>query len=253
VHKNVREMPSDNKLNAKNWACVDGRIGESGRFAGPGGALGIKYAVIGGLQAYEKKHGSVGIVFDRLTKAIENVFGGMSLHTDSDAISAGKTRISAGCGHCNGALERAEEYGVEHYAHLLEAHIDELKERGVRPEILSGNHNEEAVFIIAQSPNGKSLTLPGTGKDKRQAFICHWDDFLEVVASLAHEVIKCAESNIDINAERLCKYIIAAAKRQLGVTLQRLAEGLPVYRVFRDKDNAISVELVAKDAAKAMD
>jgi hypothetical protein len=66
-------------------------------------------------------------------------------------------------------------------------------------------------------------------------------------------VIKCAESNIDINAERLCKYIIAAAKRQLGVTLQRLAEGLPVYRVFRDKDNAISVELVAKDAAKAMD
>jgi hypothetical protein len=252
VNENKSEMPSDGKFCAKRWACVDGRIAENdNRFTAPGGALGIKYAVIGGLQTYEKKHGSVGIAFDHLTDAIESKFGGMTCHSDDHSVNGGKTRISAGCGHCNGALEMAEEYGLEHYAHLLEAHIDELKERGVSPEILSGNHNEEAVFVIAQSLNGKSLTLPGMGKDGRQAFICHLDDWLEVVGSLAHEVAKCATGSI--NVERLSKYIKAAAKRQLGVTLRRLAEGLPVYRISRDEAiGTINVDLMAEDAAKAI-
>jgi hypothetical protein len=250
VNENKKAMPSDGKFSAKRWACVDGRIADNdNRFTAPGGALGIKYAVMGGLQTYEKKHGSVGIAFDRLTDAIESKFGGMSFHTDTHAIANGKTRISGGCGHCSGALEMAEEYGLEHYAHLLDAHIDEIKYR-VSPEILFGSHNEEAVFVIAQSANGKSLTLPGTGKDGRQAFICHLEDWLEVVSSLAYEVVKCATGNVD--AERLSKYIKAAAKRQLGATLRRLAEGLPVYRVSRDQAGAISVELIAEDAAKAI-
>lgn len=250
VNENKGEMPSDGKFCAKRWACVDGRISDNdNRFAAPGGGLGIKYAVIGGLQAYEKKHGSVGIEFDRLSKTIESVFGGMSFHTDTHAIHNGKNRISGGCGHCNGALEMAEEYGLEHYAHLLEAHIDELKERGVSPEVLSGNHNEEAVFVISKAVNGQSLTLPGTGKDGRQAFVCHLEDWLEVVASLACKVAECA--SVEVNEVRLCKYIKAAAKRQLGVTLRRLAEGLPVYRVFRDEVGAISVELMTEDASTA--
>lgn len=250
VHDNARKMSSDGKFSAKRWACVDGRITENdNRFTAPGGALGIKYAVIGGLQIYEEKHGSVGIAFDRLTDAIESKFGGMTCHSDDHAISDGQSRISAGCGHCNGALEMAEEYGLEHYAHLLKAHIDELKERGVSPEVLTGHHNEEAVFVIAQSANGQSLTLPGTGKNGRQAFVCHLEDWLAVVGSLASEVAKCANG---VDTVRLCKYIQAAAKRQLGKTLQRLARGLPVYRVFRGKNNTIDVELVAEDAAKAI-
>lgn len=248
VQQNAQETSSDRKFRADGWACVDGRVGESGRFAGPGGALGIKYAIIGGLQIYEKKHGLQGIVFDHLAKAIEDKFGEMTCHSDTHAIDAGKSRISAGCGHCNGALEMAEEYGLEHYSHLLEAHIDELKERGVRPEVLTGSHNEEAVFVITQSANGHSLTLPGTSKDGRQAFICHLEDWLEVVGSLASEVVKCA-NGVDI--ARLRKYVRATAKRQLGVTLRRLAEGLPVYRVFRDGSGTISVELMAEDAATA--
>lgn len=250
VRENARDMLSDGKFSAKRWACVDGRIVENdNRFTAPGGALGIKYAVIGGLQAYEKKHGSVGIEFDRLSKAIESVFGGMSFHTDTHAIHNGKTRISAGCGHCNGALEMAEEYGLEHYSHLLEAHIDELKDRGISPEILSGSHNEKAVFVIAQSIDGKSLALSGTGQDGWQAFICHLEDWLEVVASLACKVVECA--SVEVNEVRLCKYIKAAAKRQLGVTLRRLAEGLPVYCVSRNEDGIISVELMTEDAATA--
>lgn len=252
VEENVREMESGDRFDAEHWACVDGRIAENyDRFTAPGGVLGIEYAVIGGLQAYEKECGSVGIMFDRLSNAIEKKFGGMTCHSDDHSVNGGKTRISAGCGHCNGALEMAEEYGLEHYAHPLEVHIDELKDRGVSPEILSGSHNEEAVFVIEQSANGKSLTLPGTGRDGRQAFICHLDDWLEVVGSLVSEVVNCATGSVD--AVKLYKYIQTAAKHQLGVTLRRLAEGLPVYHisVSQNEIRKINVELMTEDAATA--
>lgn len=252
VCENVRRIPSNGKFCAKSWGCVDGRERreeEDDHFAGPGGALGIKYAVIAGLQAYEKEHGSLGIVFDRLTREIENKLGGMSCHSDADAIDSGESHISAGCGHCSGALKMSEEYGLERYAHFLEEHINDLKNRGVSPKVLKEKHNEQAVFVISKAVNGQSITLPGTGNDGRQAFICHLEDWLEVVSWLASVVAECA--SVKVNEGRLCKYIRAAAKRQLGVTLRRLAEGLPVYHVSRDGAGVISVELMTEDAATA--
>ncbi len=114
VHENVEMMQSVEKYSANGWACVDGRVtGNVGRLTAPDGVLGIEYAVIAGLQAYERKHGQLGIDFNDLTRAIEDKFGGMSCHTDGHAIHDGKTRICAGCGHCNGALESAEDYGID--------------------------------------------------------------------------------------------------------------------------------------------
>jgi len=252
VNDNKREILSGDKFKAGCWACVDGRIVENdGRFTAPGGVLGIMYAVVGGLQAYEEEYGSVGIAFGRLTKAIEGKFGGMTFHSDTHIHNHGKpARVSAGCGHCNGALDMADQYGLERYVRLLEDHIDKFKKRGVHPEVLHGEHNETAVLVISKS-NGKSFTLPGTGKGKngQQAFICHLDDWLETVTSLALEVIKCADK--EINGARLREHIVAAAKRQLGVTLRRLANGLPVYRVFCNEAGAIDVELMA-DAAETI-
>ncbi len=250
VYENAREVKfgDKDKLSAEYWGCVDDRNEEADCLAGPGGPLGLKYAVVGGLQMYEQKHGVSGITFDRLTRAVEGALGGMTFHSDTKAMREGKSRISAGCGHCDGAIEMADQYGLEHFVHLLEAHVDELKKRGVRPKVLDGSHNAEAVFVVDKADNGQlTITLPGTSKDGRQAFICHLEDWLDVVSRLSSEVAKCADVNI--NAERLCKYIVAAAKRQLGVTLKRLANGLPVYRVFRDQFNAIRVELMSEDAA----
>lgn len=247
VQENARLMPSKERLRASHWSCVDGRIKQSGRFAAPGGALGIKYALIGGVQQYEKNHGSLGIAFDRLTKAVEKALNGMTCHSDTHAVHAGKARISAGCGHCNGAIDLADQYGVERYVNLLIDHVNDMKARGMRPEVLSGDHGERAVLVISRSAASEpTVTLPGTGKDGTQAFICHLEDWLQTIEDLAPIVAKCAAKSPDLNSLKEC--VKAAAQRQLGVTLGRLAKGLPMYRV-EHRNGEFVVELMVEDAA----
>lgn len=247
VLENVQKVPSCERYDADGWACVDGRVtGNVDRLTAPSGTLGFEFAVFAGVEAHEEKHGQLEIDFDHLIRVIEDRFGGMSCHTDGHAIHDGKTRICAGCGHCNGALEGPEDYGLREYRDRLLARIDALRNRGVNPEVLLGEHNEMAVFVMEESADDMSLIMSGTGRDGEQAFICHFDVWIHVVGSLASEVAKCA-TGVDVKS--LSEDIRTAAKRQLGVTLRRLAKGLPVYRVSGDEEGVISVVLIADDAA----
>lgn len=249
VHENMREISSDCKFRAENLGCIDDRDESDHRFKIPGAGIGLVGVVAATLRLYEKMHGQTGVAFDRLTKAIEGALGGMSCHTDTDAISKGKTSIVAGCGHFSGIIEMSDEYGVGDFARLMDVYVADLKNRGVNPDVLKSGHGAEAVILIAQADNGHlAITLPGRGKNG-QVFVCHLEDWVRIAMSFVPYIVKCAAKNID--EAKLRKCIKIAALHQLNVTLKRLALGLPVYRVSRDKSGIINVELMAEDAATA--
>lgn len=248
VCENVSEV-SSGEFSVEDSSCIDDRTKEGKRFAIPGDRVGFIGVVAGALKLYEKTHGLIGIEFGRVAKAIGSVLGGMTCHTDADAISNGNISIIAGCAHCSGILEMADEYGVGDYARPIRAYINDLEDC-VSPKVLDGEHRPEAVFLIAKADNSQpAITLPGTGKNG-QALVCHLEDWLEAATSLAPAIMRCAANSVNEVTLRECIKIVA--KRQLGVTLRHLAEGLPVYRVSRDESGAISVELMSEDAATAI-
>jgi hypothetical protein len=248
VLDNVCKIPSAIKFCVNGWSCIDSRVLEVERFAAPGDVLGFLLAVLAGLQLYERAHGPIGVAFDCVTNTIEEELGGMSFHTDTHAIKDGKTSVIAGCGHCNNVLAMTDEYGVDSFARELEEYIEKLKVR-VLPKVLEGDRKkEQAVFVISQAVNGSTLTLPGTGKDGQRAFICHLEDWLDEVVSLASKVAHI----VGMNETKFCECVRVAARHHLKVTLSCLAGGLPVYLVSCDESGEISVKLIADDAAMAI-
>lgn len=254
VLENIQDIPNDvSKLVAMYWGCFDGRNKKRskrhGYFTSPGGDLGIKCVAFGGLIRYEDEFGPIGIECEVLSSEIESFLGGIIYHTDTDTIrkvQANEARKIDGCAHGSGVIKMPKEYKIARYASFLDTYIEKL-EHHIHPIVYDGKHKEQAVFEIAHSET--PFTLPGTGKCGMQAFILHLDDWLWVNRSLAPVVAKCATVGVDVAKLRDC--IQNAAKHQLNVTLGRVARGLKVYRVSRDDNNAIRVELKHEDAATA--
>ena len=153
-----------------------------------------------------------------------------------------------GSGHCSGALKDPARYNLGRYAAFLKGYVEELASRGIKPEVLSGSHGEQAVMVIPEAEHGKPvLTMPGTGKGGKQAFIFHQDDFFGALEALGEEIAQAS----GVSASELTRAIREAGEAQLTATLERLADGLPMYHVVRAADGALTAELVVQDMVVA--
>lgn len=233
-------------LTAENWACVDGRVTKAGRFAGPGGALGIMFAVFAGLEKWKKEHApALDLDLSKISGIVETALAGMTCHTDTHAVHDGKTLACAGCGHCKGALENPADYGLAESSGYLRRYVEES---GITPEVLEGEHAEGAVIVIDKLPDElrekvQPISLPGTGADGRQSFIFHLEDYLKVIEAIAEkagEAVK--EKNPDADLKSLATLAREAAEMQTNATLERLAKGLPRFNVSYDEQGEVMVK-----------
>lgn len=241
--KPIGERVSRN--NARGWKCVDGRTTDAERFAGPGGALGIMFAVFAGVEKWQREKAPAGLNFDpeEISRVVGSFLGEMSCHTDSYAVHDGQTLACAGCGHCNGALEKPADYGLINHASYLRGYVEKS---GIQPEVLLGAHGEGAVIVINKAGEKiRPVSLPGTGADGRQTFICHLSDYLETIVEVSEKVAQSiAEKNPGLDTTALSTCTKEAAVEQVEATLRSLAEGLPRFQVFYDENGKIMVKAI---------
>jgi hypothetical protein len=222
LQENCEILAPENRfliIDVDGWRCVDGRVvGPDHRYAAPGGTLGFLFAVLAGVEAWAKQTQRPLPDFDLVQKAVSTVFPVMTYHTDDHTHDS---LPCAGCGHCAGALAEPERYGIDKYVLQLRLEIDRF---GLKTEILTGVHSESAVFIV---PVG--VALPGTGSNGVQVFVFHKAAWVDVLAILSRVLAE----GLSVDSDELYQCIQKSAQRQLDVTLDRLAKGLPVY-VVRD-------------------
>lgn len=230
VEQNIVELPQEaTPLQSKYLACIDGRVKDAHKFRVPGGALGIEFAVFAGLEKWEEYNvalESLNIKPEDTSRIIEQTLGGMSCHSDTHAEHKGNKFPCAGCGHCNGALQNPNTYHLQKYAPYLYSRVNSIK-----PEVYEGGHREQAVIVISKAETGKRpISIPGTGVDGTQAFICHIDDYFETVEAIMQNVGEFISEKLpNLNIESLQKSGHELAQIHLNATLLRLAKGLPRF------------------------
>lgn len=227
---------------ASGWQCVDGRNLEGKRFACPGAGLGIHLGVLAGIELYQRDNPGLGIKPEEVAGHLEELFG-VTCHTDEHA--AQDACIFAGCGHCNGAIKAPDQYGISpETAKHLEVRAQELANQGgLTPDVLKGSHGEQAVFVVEISIEGEGILLPGTGKDGSQAFICHLENFLNTAEDLAIRALHLTRNPSEFSEEQVASAVREATTKQVTATLEKLAKGLPRYRVFCE-NGQVQTELI---------
>lgn len=217
--------PDSDMFDARNWMCVDGR-NDGADLAGPGGALGALFAVCAGLESFvpAEELPDVAGVYAAVREAMGEV---MTTHTDDHHAEDGLR--CAGCGHCNGALADSQKYGIVHYAAGLKEMIDQ--DSTMERKTLTGGHAEGAVLVL-----DSNVRMPGRDASGASSFVFHADAWAE----LLHHLSKAVADRFGFDVDALTHAVDEAAKQQLAATLERLAKGLPTYKVSQ-KDGEFEV------------
>ena len=228
-------------------SCVDGRYlaedAGAGPLARPGSDAGDMLAAMAALRrlAAEGAPLDPGALRGKVLEAAVAVAGGaenFDFHTDDHHLRGGSADLPAedlvarGCGHLAQAERDPEAYGVapEDVRELFRT-LAELKRKGAKESVLSGDHGETAVMVLKSPFLGlRRSAEPG------QAFVYQEALHRQRLAELAYRLAGMQEFvSAGIDAERFTQALSDAAGIQTGQTLRRLASGLPIYKIGPDK------------------
>lgn len=215
-------------MDARSWRCVDGRYDEGDSYAGPGAALGAVLALYAGLERVAQANGGQVPSTEQVYAMSEEALGGsLSGHTDDH--QADDAWPCAGCGHCAGALRAPENFGITASADGIRQAVE--ADDKMRITKLTGEHQEAAVLLL-----GNNVQMPGRQGDK-SAFVFHAEAWNQLLAGLA----EAAADKFGVDREQLLAAVNEAAAKQLQITLDKLAKGLPMFSVVVDEDGEIAV------------
>ncbi len=222
--------------------CVDGRPADDENsdripaISKPGADIGDLIISLGALN---KLNISVDpqIVMDTILQTYGGAFN-IKFHTDSKAegLDAGPGR---GCGHINQAVQHPEDYNLtnDQTKYILNL-LPELLQNGAKQVVLDGDHAEQAVLVIDSDYYGVRPYNSET-----QAFIyqkkLHEHQLDKLVIPLAKKV---SESGYDVEPKVLRNAITEVFNQQLGATLSRIAQGLPIYNVSIPRSGEVRIQ-----------
>lgn len=231
VEANKIEITDKNKLSR----CVDGRydnIYDCPMIAKPGGDAGDVMSMFGALNILGKTLPNK----DVFNLVMENIGGvkNFNFHTDEHADQG---VAGLGCGHLKQAKLDPSAYGVtQDQMDFIFNDLPKTLHEGANQEVLYGNHEERAVIVV-DSTNYGVIPVHRDGEKVSQAFIYQktlHEDQLDNLAKALQEAL--AGDGTVVEETEVRDALDGAFAKQLGETLKRLAEGLPVY-VAKISDN----------------
>lgn len=252
VKQAKRELRPDylegEKLHKIPTCCIDGRRpkGEdphnSPPCAIPGGDEGLMASTLAALNELNIKSPEAKQL---ALEALVNFRGGpnsIHFHTDQHAESHLKgndpQEIVKGCGHFRLSSEHPENYGLEKTdIDLITANLNALVKKGAVREVLSGEHEEGAVFII----ESENLALDHQ-TDAGQAFVYNHALHVKLLKEFALEL----SPKLNLKPEDLTKAFLDLANKQLMETTRQLAKGRNIYKVSLGSQKELLVEEMGK-------
>lgn len=224
VEKNSRQLNDENRL----ARCVDGRyenIPNMPLISKPGADAGDLMVAFGALNILQ-----TDLPKEDVMMSVLEVIGGVKnfrFHTDSHADSS---TPGIGCGHIKQAKTDPQSYGLkQQQIDFIFDQLPKLLGHGAVQEVLQGEHAEQAVIVVDSEINGVE-PLWRDGENIREAFIyqktLHSEQLQKLTKILQQ---KLAATGQVFEEQIISKAIDEAFGKQLTETLNRLANGLPVY------------------------
>jgi len=237
VNANKIPISAENKLSR----CVDGRYDNLENFpvvAKPGGDAGDMMVAFAAINLLDIKLSHAGI-----TNAIAEVVGGknkLNFHTDEHAEHE-KAGHGMGCGHLKNARLNPDLYGMnQNQIDYIFNELPKLLKEGSHEEVLHGEHEEQAVIVVVSDKYGLKPLLK-TDDGVQEAFIYHQTLHEEQLDKLARVLqMAVADTGKAIEEQEIRVALKEAFGKQLVATLNKLANGKPVYNV-RITDEEIEV------------
>ncbi|NCN87312.1 MAG: hypothetical protein COZ34_02130 [Candidatus Pacebacteria bacterium CG_4_10_14_3_um_filter_34_15] len=221
--------------------CVDGGYTKEqaeGELARPGADLGISISLIKlGLSPEE----AFLAVYDYRVKKGQKYGWHTDTHVDPEDGSHAHSEAICGCGHCNVAYTRSEEYGVEgeRVAELLIVIKDyqALAPANMRFVNLDRDHNEKGILVV----NTDEITVYPWDKEKDNQFFVY-DSVRD--AKLLNDIVESIKEDSkgkNITFEQLKEVV----DQHTGATLGLLgsSKGKPMYKITIN-DKKLVIELV---------
>lgn len=222
--------------------CVDGRpaLEEQAEkipaISKPGADVGDLMIVLGALN-------ELGLKIEP-AKALEIILetnGGLKnfkFHTDSKAEEK-QVGAGLGCGHINKATIDPEDYHLTpEQTQFIKSTLPDLLDKGAKQVVLHGDHKEQFVGVVQSEKFGVRPY-----NDETQAFIYQetlHQQQLDKLAKPLSEYLVAQGQEIEEAQLRLTLDKIFA--KQLGATLSRIADGLPIYKVQINDLGEVKVE-----------
>jgi hypothetical protein len=229
----------------KELRCIDDRASNSDdrtcNVAIPGGGLGLVMDTLGAFTLLRRKGLHATLHPDEAVEVVEKAIGSVSFHTDDH--SEGHASLCAGCGHAHGALtdpvaylltEEDAKYFFEFCLHDLK---NKLHEKGMKPTVYKGPHAAQAVMIA----EGTEVGLPSVGKSGEAVFVYHKTFHQLLLTLIANGIAPLLKDHTKgISEEDFEKVLHESAEIRLGVTLKKLAVGLPRFLVAHGKNFSVT-------------
>lgn len=220
--------------------CVDGRYEGVQNFpmaAKPGADVGDVMAAFGALNIL-----NLTLPNETVLASVVSSIGGtekFSFHTDDHAEPS---QPGLGCGHIKQALTDPVAYGVtQEQMNFIVEELPKLLEQGAHQEVLHGNHAEQAVVVVDSEKYGV-LPLVRVGDNLREAFVYHKTLHTKQLATISNALQEALAASGQVVEEfQIRKALDDAFGKQLGETLKRLANGLPVFTAMIDDEGAVSI------------
>lgn len=257
--ENYVELPEDFHPDTYilDRACIDGRVrlDEKGLvgYRVPGDMLGKVLTVIAAFNAlgWDDANLVEKVIYTFLIKGD----GKLYMHSD-DQPHGDPDQCYVGCSHCKYALKKTEPYDdptvrnaygirngqIDYINNFIATHKDEIEVK-----VLEGRHEERALFMIYSD----KVSIPGTGKDGKQAFAFHPDVRYESsgymvreIASKSHAIEMMKPEDREKTLDELELAAVMSVRKQTSATVEMLrANELPVFDV-----RVTNTWIVLKDA-----
>jgi hypothetical protein len=231
--------------------------GDRTSIAFPGGALGVPAAVLAAInvQLFQpwkdagdpRYRESLELLsFKCIMHFAEQIFGGMSCHTDDhnekDALAC------RGCGHAMGLLENTR-YGLgEHYSAEFRTYAISLKERAGKkdPKVTlyayRGPHREQAVMRVqSKVDTGRYLCIRPTD-GQNGVFIVNEVMGIRILTDFTatvYEELKQSFERLGVSRTELLDHVRSTYRSHVRRSASRLAAGFPVYDVSEEAGQVI--------------
>lgn len=231
VELNKVALTEENKFGR----CVDGRyekIENLPMIAKPGADAGDIMIVFGALNVLGKS-----IDNDKVFDIVVSNVGGIdkfNFHTDDHA---DQSVPGLGCGHLKQAKADPIAYGLKQdQIDFIFEQLPQAIAQSAHQEVLHGDHAEQAVIVVDSETHGVK-PLSRNDENLHEAFIYQKTLHEKQLDKLAQalQIEFAAQGNVveELEAKNALDSTFA---KQLGETLKRLANGLPVY-VAKIKDD----------------
>lgn len=226
--------------------CIDDRSSQTeGRghdIAIPGGGLGLVMDALGALTLLKRNGKHVTASPQDVIEVVEYSIGPITFHTDEKSVK-NRGVACGGCAHCSIALadpvayllsESDAQYFSEHG--LLDLK-EKLKLRGAKPAVYVGAHEAHAVITVC----GTEVGLPSVGVTGEHVYVYHKDFHRLLLTLIAHELAALFGTHSKgISSDELEGTLHESAATRLGVTLKRLAVGLPQFVVCKKQTLSVA-------------